>query len=91
MDWNTENEDGSMVRLVYKPHEAVLQLLAIYDSHMSKIIGFPTAKREIIDKLQVRLVVFDDRIEVNTVFPVEPINNQLYTSTRRGGHRGEVQ
>jgi len=88
MAWNTENEDGSMAKLVEKPHKAVLQLLALEDSDMSRIVAFPSAKREILDKLQVRLVVFDDRIEVNALFPIEPISNQVCTPTRRGGLRG---
>jgi len=34
-------------------------------------------KRELLDILQVRLVAFEDRIEVNVIFPVEHINRQL--------------
>lgn len=88
MAWNVENEDSTMVKLVDKPHKAMLRLLALEDSDMSRIVTFPSAKREILDKLQVRLVVFGNQIEVNALFPIEPISNQLCTPTRRGGHRG---
>jgi hypothetical protein len=39
-----------------------------------------------LDKLQVKLTVMNDRIEVNSLFPVEPIDIQLCTSI--GGLRG---
>ena len=36
--------------------------------------------RELLDLLQVRLVAFDDRVEIKAVFPIESINRQLCTS-----------
>jgi len=90
MAWNTENEDGSMVRLVDKPHQVALRVVGFEDKAVSKTLGFAASKREMLDKLHVKLVVFSDRIEVNGLFPIEPINIQLCTSTREGG-RGFTQ
>ncbi len=88
MAWNTENEDSSMVRLVDKPHHIALRVVGFEDRKLSDTLGFPASKRELLDKLQVKLVVFNDRIEVNGLFPIQPIDIQLCTSTRRGGYRG---
>ncbi len=85
MAWNTENEDGSMFRLVDEPHQVALRVVGLEDREISKTLGFPASKRELLDKLQVKLMVFDDRIEINGLFPVEPINIQLCTSTRGQG------
>jgi hypothetical protein len=88
MAWNTENEDGSMIRLVDKPHQVVLKVVGFEDRKLSDTLGFPTSKRQLLDKLQVKLVIFNDRIEVNGLFPIQPIDIQLFAPTRRGGHRG---
>jgi len=88
MAWNTENEDGSMARLVDKPHQVALRVVGFEDRKLSDTLGFPASRRELLDKLQVKLVVFNDRIEVNGLFPIQPINIQLFASTRRGGYRG---
>jgi site-specific DNA recombinase len=82
MAWNTENEDGTMFRLVDGPHDVALKLVGLDDADQSKSSGFPTSRRQLLDKLQVRLSVFDDRIEVHSLFPVEPIGVQLCTSTK---------
>jgi hypothetical protein len=34
---------------------------------------FPTTQRELFDKLQLRLIVFKDKIEVKAVFPIPDI------------------
>jgi len=47
-----------------------------------KLIHYP--KRELLDKLQVRVVVFRDRIEIKAIFPIEPIYSQKCTSTYEG-------
>jgi len=88
MVWNTENEDGSMARLVDKPHQVALRVVGFEDRNLSDALGFPASKRELLDRLQVKLIVFNDRIEINGLFPIQPINIQLCTSTRRGGYRG---
>jgi len=77
MAWNTENEDGSMVRLVDRPHDVALKVVGFEDKQMSQILSFPASKREFLDKLQLKLVVFSDRIEVKGLFPIQPINLQL--------------
>jgi hypothetical protein len=51
------------------------------DKELSDIWKFPATKRDMLNKLQMRLVVFNDRIEVNGLFPIEPINIQSCTST----------
>jgi site-specific DNA recombinase len=86
MVWNTENEDGSMVRVEDNPHKIALKVVGFEDRSLSNVLGFPASKREMLDKLQVKLTVMNDRIEVNSLFPVEPIDIQLCTSI--GGLRG---
>jgi site-specific DNA recombinase len=76
MAWNTENEDGSMVRVVDKPHETVLKIVGIEDDDVSKALFFPATKKKMLDKFQVRVVVFIDRVEVKAIFPIEPIDCQ---------------
>ena len=71
-----------MVRLIDQPHEEVLKLVNIGDREISKISGFPSSRRELLDKLQVRLVVMPERIEVKALFPIQPIDHQLCTSAR---------
>jgi len=81
MVWNTENEDGSMIRLVDKPHRTVLALINAEDKDVSDAVQFPAVKRELLDMLQVRLVVYEDRVEVKSIFPIEKISRQLCTSS----------
>jgi len=81
MAWNTENEDGSMVRLVDKPHRTVLALINAEDKDISDAVQFPAVKRELLDMLQMRLVAYDDRVEVKAIFPIETISRQLCTSS----------
>ena len=83
VNWNLENEDGTMYRLVFQTHEEALKLVERDDPGQSKAEGFPASKRQMLDKLQVRLSVFDDRVEVKSLFPVEPIGIQPCTSARR--------
>jgi hypothetical protein len=81
MAWNTENEDGSTFRVVDQPHQVALKVIGFEDKQLSNTLAFPASKREMFNKLQMRLVVFSDRIEVNGLFPIEPINIQSCTST----------
>ena len=73
MAWNLETEDGQMVRTVDGPHYNVLKILGLDSVDMTKAFQFPSTRRELLDKLQVRVVVFPDRVEVNAVFPIDPI------------------
>jgi hypothetical protein len=93
MAWNTENEDGSMVRLVDHPHEEVLKLISLENREITKSMGFPASRRELLDKLQVKLVVMAERIEVKALFPIQPIEHQLCTSTfmKGGTKKGGVE
>ena len=68
-----------MVRTVDKPHETVLKLLGVGSSDLSEAMQFPTTQRELFDKLQLRLVVFKDKIEVKAVFSMPDILNQECT------------
>jgi hypothetical protein len=80
MVWNTENEDGSMFRQEDNPHRVALKVVGFEDKEISDTWKFPATKRDMLNKLQMRLVVFNDRIEVNGLFPIEPINIQSCTS-----------
>jgi site-specific DNA recombinase len=83
LEWNVENEDGTMFKYVYPPHDKAIELIGLDDPDQSKWEGFPTSKRQMLDKLQVRMSVFDDRVEVKSLFPVEPIGIQQCPSARR--------
>jgi hypothetical protein len=65
------------------PLEEALKLVGLDDPDRSKSESFPKSKRQLLDKLQVRLSVFDDRVEVKSLFPVEPVSVQQCTSIRR--------
>ena len=81
MAWNTENEDGSMFRVVDGPHNVASALVNSENKDISDIVHFPAGKREFLDVLQVRLVAYEDRVEVNSIFPKEIISRLLCTST----------
>ncbi|MGA9695206.1 MAG: hypothetical protein WBQ62_02220, partial [Dehalococcoidales bacterium] len=82
MTWNTEkaNEDEILMdRTVDKPHTRILQMLSLGYSELSEEMQFPLTQRELFDKLQLRLMVFKDKIEVKAVFPMPDILNQECT------------
>lgn len=81
MAWNTETENGEMVRNVDRPHEIVLRLAGFEDKDITEAVSFPATKRELLDMLQARLIAYEDRIEVNAIFTVEPIKRLLCTSS----------
>jgi len=81
MAWNTEEEDGRMVRLVDTPHKIVMRLAGLESAQLSESLQFPATRRELLQKLQVQVMVFHDRIDVKTVFPIEPVYHQKCTST----------
>jgi site-specific DNA recombinase len=83
MAWNLVDEEGQTVRTVDKPHKNVLKIVGFEDKDISKAVQFPATKRELLDQLGVRLVVFPDRVEIKSVFEIEPIESQLCTSTSR--------
>lgn len=79
MAWDTESEDGQKVRIVDSPHLNVLRIVGLEDKDMN--LDFPTTRRQLLDLLQTTLVVFEDRVEVKAIFPIEPIRHRLCTST----------
>ena len=79
MAWNTEDEDGRRVRIVDSPHLNVLRIIGLDDKDMN--LDFPTTRRRLLDLLQTKLTVFEDRVEVKAIFPIEPIRHRLCTST----------
>jgi hypothetical protein len=70
-----------MVRTVDKPHETVLKILGLEDEDISNALQFPATRREILHKLQLKVIVFPDRIELNTVFPLQVIECQKCNPT----------
>jgi hypothetical protein len=82
LGWNTEDENGKMERIVDQPHEAVLKLVNLERQGIDNKTGFPSSKRQLLDKLQVRLTAMNERTEVKAFFPLAPIQNQLCTSPR---------
>jgi hypothetical protein len=87
--WNTENEDGSMVNVVTKPYKTFLEYIGLEPSVLMASLGLPSAIRELLDKLQVQLVAYEDRVEVKAVFPIAPIYLQLH-HTSGEGDRDEI-
>ncbi len=60
------------------------KILGLDNIDITEAFQFPSTRRELLDKLQVRVVVFPGRIEVNAVFPIDPIVCQKYTSPWQG-------
>jgi len=82
--WNQEDpstEERVMVRSIDKPHTNILQRLGLGYSELSEDMQFPLTQRELFDKIQLRLVVFKDKIEVKAIFPMPDIMPQECTST----------
>ena len=79
--WDTEEEEeGRKTRIVDGPHRTALRVVGFEDKQITRAMNFPATRRELLDLLQVRCVVFDDRVEVRAVFPIEPIDCQLLHS-----------
>ena len=53
------------------------------DEDISEIMHFPATRRGLLDMLQVRITVFEDRVEIKAVFPIKPIDCQLLKSVQR--------
>jgi site-specific DNA recombinase len=70
-----------MFKMTDEPHKKVRKLLDIGDSDLSERMQFPTTQRELFDKLQLRLIVFKDKIEVKAVFTMPDITRQECTLT----------
>ena len=64
-----------MIRMGGVPHNTVLRLVEVDRKELSKIMQFPSTKRELLDILHVRVVVFEERVEVKVLFPIPPISN----------------
>ena len=79
-DFNLLDDDLRMIRIGDVPHDTVMEFAGIDRKELSKLMQFPTTKRELIDRLQVRAVVFGDRTEVNALFPIRPISSHKCTS-----------
>jgi hypothetical protein len=80
MAWNTENEDGTMVRTIDQPHKTVLGITGLEDKDITKAVNFPATRRELLDMLQVRLMAYEDRVDVKAIFTIKPIERLLCTS-----------
>jgi len=81
--WNLENEDYTKFRTVSWPHDDVLALVNSENKETAKEKQFPGTRRDLLDFLQVRVMVFTDRIEIKSVLPIEPIKNQLFEPDSR--------
>ena len=81
LDYNLEDDDGRMVRIAETPHKTVLGLLELDDKGVSTAFQFPGTRRELLDRLRVKVIVFTDRVEVKALFPIAPICSQMCTSS----------
>jgi hypothetical protein len=68
-----------MLRMSDKAHKTALQIVGFEDRTLSKLFGFPASKRELLDRFQVQLVVFPDRIDLKATFGIAPITCQNVT------------
>ena len=57
-----------------------LKMLNLDNVDMTEVFQFLTTRHELLDKLQVTVLIFSDRTEINTVFPSAPIFYQKCTS-----------
>lgn len=73
---------GPSQRVFDESHRTVQNLVKLEDRELTGRFGFPASRRELIDKLQLKVVVFDDRIEINSIFSIDPIRKQLCISTK---------
>jgi len=83
MSWNLLDEDGRVIQTVERPHKTALTLVSLEDKELSETMYFPTARREMLDRLQVRGIVFNDRVEVKAIFPLDASGGLLYIPTYR--------
>jgi len=85
MERNLEEPDEDkriMFKIRDEPHNYVLKFLRMGNTNFSENMQFPTTQRELFDKLQLRLIVFKDKIEVKAIFPMPDIMPQECTFTR---------
>ncbi len=80
-DFNLEDDNDRMIRIGDVPHKTVLSLVEIGSKEVSQVMQFPTARRELLDKLQIRVIVYSDKIDVNGLFPILPISSHKCTSS----------
>ena len=79
MKKNLEEPDEDhrvMFKVTDEPHKKVRKLLDIGNSDLSEGMQFPTTQRELFDKLQLRLIIFKDKIEVKAIIPIPDIQVQ---------------
>jgi len=86
MNWNTETEEGEMLRVIDKPHQTALRIIGFENKDLTKILHFPATKRELLDMLQLRVAVFEDRVELKAIFPIETVDYQLLHPAYRLSH-----
>ncbi len=68
MAWDIENENGTCSGLD-RPHQVALRVAGFEDGTLADIMASSTSKGELLNKLQVRLLVHNDKIEINGLFP----------------------
>ena len=61
-------DNGSALKLLEKP---AIKIAGLEDIDLTTGVVSPTLKRQIIDKLLVKIVVFSDRIEIRCLLPIE--------------------
>ena len=89
-DFNLVDDDLQMIRIGDAPHDTVMEFVGIDRKEVSKLMQFPTTTRELLDRLQVRVVAFDERTEVKALFPIAPISSHKCTSSYQGeGDKGD--
>ena len=64
---------------VDESRDTISKFQTVGSRELSELLGFPTTPQELFDKLQLRLVVFSDKIEVKAVFHMPDILNQECT------------
>jgi len=68
-----------MVKTLDEPYYNVLRILGLDNVDMTEVLQSPSTRRGLLDKLQVRVVVFSDGMEVNAIFSIDPVICQKRT------------
>ena len=68
--WASQDNGGGL-KLLEKT-KPVIMIYGFEDTDLTESLMTPTLQRQILDTLQVKLVVFNDRIEVKCQIPIEP-------------------
>jgi site-specific DNA recombinase len=80
MLWNLVDEEGHTLGEAGRPYKNVLTIVGLDDKEVGEFLQFPSSRRALLDRLQVRVIVFPDRADIKALFDVEPVESQVCSS-----------